>query len=311
MSPVPGVAQLPADTRAENRVQPQPGSRSDLDIARFTPRSGILLALTGALALVTFLWPLLWSASDLPEWVPVVLLFGLTPLCLALVVSDLANHSLDVPGLAMLGVLTAIGAAVRPLGAGTAGIETVFFLIVVGGRVFGPGFGFVLGSTTLFASALITGGFGAWLPYQMVAAAFVGLGAGLLPRAGKVMEMVLLCCYSAVAAFIYGALMDFAFWPFALGGSGQTGLSYDAALGTGANLGRFLVYETVTAFGWNLGRAISTVVLLIILGPAVMHVLRRTTRRAVFLPAQEPLHSDPARSRHDGVSWMDTAGGRE
>ena len=82
----------------------------------------------------------------------------------------------------MLGVLSAIGAALRPLGAGMAGIETVFFLLVLAGRVYGPGFGFVLGTTTLFASALLTGGVGPWLPFQMLAAAWVGLGAGLLPR---------------------------------------------------------------------------------------------------------------------------------
>ena len=76
-----------------------------------------------------------------------------------------------------------LGAALRPLGAGTAGIETVFFLLVLAGRVYGPGFGFVLGSTTLFTSALLTGGVGPWLPFQMLAASWVGLGAGLLPRA--------------------------------------------------------------------------------------------------------------------------------
>ena len=76
---------------------------------------------------------------------------------------------------------SAIGAALRPLGAGTAGIETVFFLLVLGGRVLGPGFGFVLGCTTLFASALLTGGVGPWLPFQMFGRAWVGLGAGLLP----------------------------------------------------------------------------------------------------------------------------------
>ena len=82
----------------------------------------------------------------------------------------------------MLGVLTAIGAALRPLGAGVAGIETVFFLLVLAGRVYGPGFGFVLGTTTMFASALLTGGVGPWLPFQMLASGWVGLGAGLLPR---------------------------------------------------------------------------------------------------------------------------------
>ena len=89
---------------------------------------------------------------------------------------------MDSKALAMLGVLSAINAALRPLGAGTAGIETVFFLLVLAGRVYGAGFGFVLGCTSLFASALLTAGVGPWLPFQMLCSAWIGLGAGLLPR---------------------------------------------------------------------------------------------------------------------------------
>lgn len=81
----------------------------------------------------------------------------------------------------MLGVLSALGALSRPLGAGTAGIEFVFIPLILGGRVFGPTFGFLLGSTTLLTSSLLTGGVGPWLPFQMMAASFVGMGAGLLP----------------------------------------------------------------------------------------------------------------------------------
>ena len=58
---------------------------------------------------------------------------------------------MDAKAVAMLGVLAAVGAALRPLGAGTAGLEPMFFLLILGGRVFGPGFGFVLGAVTLFA----------------------------------------------------------------------------------------------------------------------------------------------------------------
>ena len=93
--------------------------------------------------------------------------------------AELTSGGLDAKAVAMLGVLAAVGAALRPLGAGAGGIETVFFLLVLAGRVFGPGFGFVLGSTTLFASALITGGVGPWLPFQMLA---VVVGR---PRAGS------------------------------------------------------------------------------------------------------------------------------
>ena len=39
------------------------------------------------------------------------------------------------------------------LGPGTAGLEPSFFLLILGGRVFGRGFGFVLGAVTLFVGA--------------------------------------------------------------------------------------------------------------------------------------------------------------
>src|SRR5690606_26784390 len=101
-----------------------------------------------------------------------------------------------------------------------AGIETVLILVILGGRVFGAGFGFVLGATTLFASALLTGGVGPWLPFQMLAASWVGLGAGLLPRlrrTGGWSEIALLSGYGAVAAVVFGFVMNLSFWPFTLG----------------------------------------------------------------------------------------------
>src|SRR6201999_3268910 len=112
---------------------------------------------------------------------PLVFLLTL-PVLVAVVLAEFAGGGIDAKALALLGVLSAVNAAVRPLGAGTAGIETVFFLLVLAGRVFGPGFGFVFGCTSLFASALLTAGVGPWLPFQMLASSWIGLGAGLLPR---------------------------------------------------------------------------------------------------------------------------------
>ena len=132
---------------------------------------------------VAFCWPLLVSPdSGLAHGTDAPLVFALVlPLLLAVVLAEMSEGGMDAKAVAMLGVLAAIGAALRPLGAGTAGFEPVFFLLVLGGRVFGAGFGFVLGATTLFASALVTGGVGPWLPFQMLGAAWVGCGAGMLP----------------------------------------------------------------------------------------------------------------------------------
>ena len=92
--------------------------------------------------------------SGLAHGTDAPLVFALVlPLLLAVVLAEMSEGGMDVKAVAMLGVLAAIGAALRPLGAGTAGLETVFFLLVLGGRVFGAGFGFVLGATTLFAGA--------------------------------------------------------------------------------------------------------------------------------------------------------------
>jgi energy-coupling factor transport system substrate-specific component len=182
----------------------------------------------------------------------------------------------------MLGLLSAINAALRPLGAGIAGIETVFFLLVLAGRVFGAGFGFVLGCTSLFASALLTAGVGPWLPFQMVAAAWMGMFAGLLPRrvTGRA-EIAMLVAYGIFAAYAFGFLMNLSFWPFAVGQ--DTELSFvpgDTAL---ENLHRFIIYSiTTSAIGWDTGRAITNAIAIVVLGPAVLATLRRASRRASF-----------------------------
>ena len=141
--------------------------------------------------------------------------------------------------------------------------------------MFGAAFGFVLGTTTMFASALLTAGFGPWLPYQMIASGFVGLGAGLLPRARGRAEIAWLCGWGFVSAFVYGWLMDFAFWPFNLGTSTQ--LSFDPHASPLTNLWHFVLFNMATSMGWNLGRALTNVVCLALLGGPILRVLRRAS----------------------------------
>lgn len=250
------------------------------------PRAAAALALASLAGAAMFLWPLLITpapgagahTSDAP------LLFVLIlPLLVAVVLAELVDGGLDTKALAMLGVLSAIGAALRPLGAGTGGVELVFFTLVLSGRVLGPGFGFTLGATTLFASALLTAGVGPWLPFQMMASAWVGMGAGLLPwrRLRGRGEVALLAAYGAACAYLYGFLMNLWSWPYALGGG--TELSHvpgDAVLD---NLHRFVLYTlSTTSLGWDTGRAITNVLAIVLVGPAVLAALRRASRRAAF-----------------------------
>lgn len=255
--------------------------------------SRLMLVVATVAALTAFTWPLLIRpSSSLSGYsggqVPMVLALVL-PLVLAVVLTQVTSNGIDVKGLAMLGVLTAVGAALRPLGTGTAGVETVFFLLVLAGRAFGPGFGFVLGPLTMFASALLTGGVGPWLPYQMLAAGLIGLGAGLLPfpRLRGRGEIGMLASYGFVMGFVFGMLMDLAFWPFGVGQG--TDISYVPGAPVADNLRRFLAYNVATALGWNLGRALSNLVLVLLLGRGLLLVMRRASRRAAF--TQEPVSS--------------------
>jgi len=257
----------------------------DVRAVRVGPRSASVLAVASLAGLLMFCWPLIDAAeptavahrSDAP-----FLFMAVLPIVVAIVLAELLDGGMDAKALAMLGVLSAINAALRPLGGGTGGIETVFFVLVLAGRVFGAGFGFVLGCTSLFASALLTAGVGPWLPFQMLASAWIGLGAGLLPRRvrGRV-EIAMLAAYGVVVAYAFGFLMNLYFWPFALGEG--TDLSYDSSLSVVDNLHRFVEYTVLTStLGWDTGRALTNAVAIVVVGPAVLAVLRRATRRASF-----------------------------
>ncbi|MFJ9536861.1 ECF transporter S component [Streptomyces sp. NPDC101225] len=253
---------------------------------RLGPRSVAALALVGAIGVAAFGWPFLAPptstlgahAQDAP-W----LFAGLLVLLVAVVAATIAESGLGPKAVAMLGVLAAAGAALRPIGAGTAGIEPMFFLMVLSGRVLGPGFGFTLGSLTMFASSLLTGGVGPWMPFQMLAMGWFTMGAGLLPGPDRLRgrgEIGLLAVYGFVAAFAYGTVMNLAGWPFM--GALASGIAFDPHAAVPANLARFVAYCAATSLGWDLGRALVTVVLTLALGPAVLKALRRATRRAAF-----------------------------
>ncbi|MEV0847055.1 ECF transporter S component [Streptomyces sp. NPDC049954] len=271
------AAPRPPEDRAQRRVR----------AVRLGPRALAALALISLVGVMAFGWPLLADgASGVAHSGDAPWLFAaLLPLLLAVVVAAIADGGLDAKAVAMLGVLAAAGAALRPLGAGTAGIEPMFFLMVLSGRVLGPGFGFVLGAVSMFASALLTGGVGPWMPFQMLSMGWVGMGAGLLPGARTLRglrELLLLAAYGAVSAVLYGTVMNLQGWPY-IGGM-STGVSFVPGDPLGENLSRFLAYCLATSLGWDLPRAVLTVVLSLTLGPAVLKALRRATRRASFEP---------------------------
>ena len=257
---------------------------------RLGVRSWFAIGLASTIGVIAFFWPFLADpgstivahSQDAP-WI-----FAATiPLVLAVVIAAILDGGMDAKAVAMLGVLAAVIALLRPLGAGMAGIEPIWVILILGARVFGPGFGFALGSLSLVASGLLTGGVGPWLPFQMLAAAWVGLFAGLLPPLRGRREIALLAGYGFLAAFGYGLLLNLWFWPFIAEG---TQAAFIAGAPVWDNLGRWFVFTATTSLAFDLPRAVLTSGAIVLIGAPILHALRRAARRAAFEP---PVQFEP------------------
>lgn len=249
-------------------------------VVKFSAKSALVLAIASLFSIAGFVWPFFYRGSDLPKtqvffWCAVAAAF-------VLVILEISTSGLDAKSVALLGVLAGLISALRPLGAGAVGIEPMWFVLILSARVFGPSFGFLLGLISMFASALLTGGLGPWLGYQIFAAAWIGMAAGFLPKkvSGKA-EIAMLLIFGACAAGVFGILMDLQFWPWVLGGNTQ--LSYIPGGSLLENLSRFFTFHFATAMAWDIPRAIFTTILIAFTGPSVLSALRRTHTRAAFL----------------------------
>jgi len=248
---------------------------------RVRARTVATVAMATFIGLIAFLWPFAVNPGKFGSSYTAPLIFGVVlVLVLAVVFAEIADGGIDSKALAMLGVLSAVNAALRPLGAGTAGIETVFFIVMLAGRVYGAGFGFSLGCTSMFASALITGGVGPWMPYQMFGCAWIGLFAGLLPRCRGKVEMIMLAGYGAVAGYLFGFMLNLSFWPFNV--DPTSSIAYQPGASFTTLWHRYLVFDATTSLGWDTGRAITNFVCILIVGPAALATFRRAARRASF-----------------------------
>jgi energy-coupling factor transport system substrate-specific component len=260
-------------------------------------RGRMVLLVTSLVGLAGFTWPLLYGArgagpdsahaADAP-WLFAVLV----ALLLAMVAVEHAAGRMSAKTVAVLAVLAALNSVLR-LPGGIAGFNALWFLLIVAARAYGPTFGFLLGSFTLCCSALVTGGVGPWLPFQMLAAGWVGLGVGLLepvPRGGRA-EVLALAAYGVAAAVAYDLVMDLWFWPLAVEGP----LGDAPGIGLGAALGRFLTFHLATALPWDLTGAIGNAAILLAVGRPALRTLERAGRRLRFhaVPEIVPEIVDP------------------
>ena len=245
-----------------------------------TPLRTVLLVLANIAGAFAFLWPFIATAFDDGErvealgsgWILVVLLACIG----SLLFLELGRGGLGPKTVALVGVLGAAMVALRLPGF-IAGFSAMFIVVLLAGNAFGPSFGFTLGAIGTFASGIFVGGLGPWLPFQMVAVAWMGLGAGLLPRTGKwPLRIGCLAAYGFAVGFAFGAVMNLWSWPYI---AGSSAVGWRPRAGVAANLRSYATYYMATSFAWDAFRAVGNLALVLVLGRPLLKTLDRAGRR--------------------------------
>jgi energy-coupling factor transport system substrate-specific component len=272
-------------------------------IAATRSRPALVYLLVVAVGAGAFLYPFWLPRGSLPAEAhggdaPLVAAV-IGALVVAAVLVELRQGTMNGAAVALLGVLSACAGLLRLLDLPGGG-NGIFFLVILAGAAFGPRFGLLLGLCAMAVSAVLTGGIGPWLPFQMLALGWMGGGAGLLGRATARLppapEVAVLALYGWAWGFVYGAIMNLWSWPFVLDGGA---LSWDPNLGLGATLQRYWSFYVATSLGWDAAGAITNALLILLTGSALLRSLRRFATRLdpvveleLPAPAVDPVRDD-------------------
>ena len=285
-------------------------SRSQPDATAFPARLAIGVA--SLIGLLGYLWPFLLpvvgidGVSSATQAAPFILAV-VTGLCLLAILGELSAGDVRPARIvALLGVLVAVNATLRLLPT-FLGASPVFLLIILVGAVFGGAIGFQLGALSLLISALLTGGVGPWVPYQMLGAGWIGLTAGVLPRleGHPRQRLALLAAFGAGWGLLYGALLNLSFWPFtAPGVEYATSLSWVPGMSFGESVSTYGRFYLITSLPHDLTRAVANIVLVVALGGPIVRLLERYRSRFTWQPVEfeELPESPPGRRGLDQVS---------
>ena len=238
----------------------------------------MILLLISALGAALFLWP--FSGLGLPAATP-ALAIGLGAV-LGLLAIEIGTRRMDSRQLALLAALSAVDAGLRAaLVTGIGGFSPIFLLVLCGGYALGPEFGFLLGACSLLVSALVTGGIGPWVPYQIFAVGWVGAFAGLVGlllahRRPRRRDVLLLAGVGVVSGFGFGAVMDIWNWTFYYS-SPQIGWS--PSLTPGVAFLHFVKYYFVTSAWYDAFRSGGNALMVLVFGLPFLAALHRLSRR--------------------------------
>jgi energy-coupling factor transport system substrate-specific component len=246
-------------------------------------RAGTVYVLVTVVGIAAFLWPFLVPAEALPAEAhgtdaPLVaaLVGGLAVIAVTL---ELRAGRMASATIALLGVLAAVAGLLRLLNLPGGG-SGIFFIVILAGVAFGARFGFLLGLTAMVVSAVVIGGIGPWLPFQMLALGWMGGAAGHLGRVTRRLtpriEVAVIAAFGWVWGFAYGVILNLWFWPFV----GDTGpLWWEPGLGLVETLRRYAAFYAVTSFPWDAAAALANLVLITLTGRVLLASMRRFAGR--------------------------------
>lgn len=252
-----------------------------------------ILTLATLIGIVAFAYPfLIPEATTGPAAIahaqdaPLVTL-ALTMVVIVTVIANLTSHQMSARTIAVLGILTAVNAVLRAV-PGPGGFSGIFFLLALCGYVYGSTFGFLVGVLSLLVSALIGGGLGPWLPYQMFTAGWMGLTSGWLPdiRRRPRAELLILAAWTSVWGFGFGVFMNLWFWPYISAVQTPARQNWEAGMQLLEAVKRYATFYAATSLWWDVWRAAGNAGLILFLGAPLLKVLRRFERVLGF----EELH---------------------
>jgi energy-coupling factor transport system substrate-specific component len=277
-------------------------------------RPALVYALVVAVGAAAFLYPFWLPRQALPSTAHagdaplVAAVVGV--LVVAAVTLELRRGAMNGAAVAVLGVLSAIGGLLRLLDLPGGG-SGIFFLVVLAGAAFGARFGMLLGLCAMATSAVLTGGIGPWLPFQMLALGWMGGTAGLAGLVTRRLrpgaEVAVLAVLAWAWGFAFGAIMNLWFWPFALGGGP---LSWAPGMSVGDTLERYWAFYAATSLAWDAAAALTNAVLVVLTGRPLLASLRRVACRLDPVVELEPVA--PGAGRDEGALSVEGAsvGGR-
>jgi energy-coupling factor transport system substrate-specific component len=196
---------------------------------------------------------------------------------------EVQGEAVSAKTVAALGVLVAATSILRFVEVaipGPGGFSPIFVPIILCGYVFGARFGFLMGTMTMLVSALITGGIGPWLPYQMFVTGWVGLTAGWLPHLRSAgLQLAMLAAFAFVWGLLYGAVPNLFFWPFMGGGAAA---SWQPGSGLSATIVSYATFYVASSLVWDVTRAVGNAALILLVGLPAIRALQRFHNKSRF-----------------------------